>query len=179
MGARVIRKPDIPARRKKQTLIMWAIMAAVGSPIFLAYILVAMDMRADLSELKPARHASENGVVPVGWEDLGQRSVPGRVRMIGYMMDGYSRRTQSRAVDMFVLLPEAGHFLHPAHRVPNQMVEVWPNHLVHFEERELVWVEGTLNRTIGRHADDTAAWAMGDAEVIAAAPREIATWFQP
>lgn len=179
MGARVIRRPDPSERKKKEAVTLWAILAAIGFPLLLAYILVAADIRSDLSELKPARPVDDQGFVPVGWAELEEHGAHGRVRMIGYMMDGYRASSGSAAVDMFVLLPEAGQFLHPAHRIPNQMVEVWPRHLVHFTNRELVWVVGTLNRTIGKAGDEKAAWAMGDADVTPAEPREIGKWFQP
>ncbi len=136
-------------------------------------------MRSDLSELNPAKRADDEGPVPVGWPDLEKDGAQSPVRMIGYMMDGYQPSSDGTPVDMFILLPEAGQFLHPAHRVPNQMVEVRPRHAVPFRRRELVWAVGTLNRTTGRPNEDKAAWAMGDAEVQAAAQRDIAKWFHP
>jgi hypothetical protein len=87
--------------------------------MLLALAFVAMDMRSDLSELKSSGQVDEKGAVPVGWPDL-ERSYngPGRVRMIGYMMDGYQASRDGATVEMFVLLPDAGQFLHPAHRIP-------------------------------------------------------------
>jgi len=122
MGARVIRRPDPSARKKKETVTLWAIIAAIAFPLLLAYILLAADIRSDLSDLKPTKPADGQGFVPVGWAQLEEQGAHGRVRMIGYMMDGYRASSESAAVDMFVLLPEAGQFLHPAHRIPNQMV---------------------------------------------------------
>jgi hypothetical protein len=179
VGARVIRKPDTSARKRKEILTLWAIIAAIGFPLFLAYILVAVDMRSDLSELNPVKQVDDEGPIPVGWPDLERDGAQGRVRMIGYMMDGYQPSSDGTPVDMFILLPEAGQFLHPAHRFPNQMVEVRPRHPVAFRRRELVWAVGTLNRTTGKPDDDKAAWAMGDADVQAAAQRDIARWFRP
>jgi hypothetical protein len=158
---------------------LWKIMAAIAFPLLLVSILVSVDIRTDLSELRTAGHADENAVTPLGWADLEAQGAQGRVRMIGYMMDGYRPSKDSAAVDMFILLPEAGQFLHPAHRIPNQMVEVWPRHLVHFTNRELVWAIGTLNRTVGRPGDEKAAWAMGDAEVEPAVETDIVKWFLP
>jgi hypothetical protein len=138
-------------RKKQETLTPWAIIMALAFPMLLAVALVAMDMRSDLSELKPAGQADDKGAVPVGWPDLAlQHESAGRVRMIGYMMDGYRPSRDGATVDMFVLLPEAGQVLHPAHRIPNQMVEVHPTHGVVFHNRDLVWASGMLNRTIGR-----------------------------
>jgi hypothetical protein len=179
LGARVIRKPDTSAGKRKETLTLWAILAAIGFPLLLAYILVAVDMRSDLSELNPAKQVDDEGLVTIGWPDLERDGAQRRVRMIGYMMDGYQPSSDGTPVDMFILLPEAGQFLHPAHRVPNQMVEVRPRHAVLFRRRGLVWAVGTLNRTTGKPGEDKAAWAMRDAEVQAAAQRDIAKWFRP
>ncbi|MGA2716286.1 MAG: hypothetical protein ABSG41_24585 [Bryobacteraceae bacterium] len=179
MGARVIRKPDTSARKRKETLTLWAIIAAIGFPLFLAYILVAVDMRSDLSELNPAKQVDDEGPISVGWPDLEGQGAQGRVRMIGYMMDGYQPSSEGTPVDLFILLPEAGQFLHPAHRIPSQMVEVRPRRPVPLRHRELVWAVGTLNRTTGKPGEEKAAWAMGDAEVEAAAERDIGKWFRP
>jgi hypothetical protein len=184
VGARVIRKSDSAlnakkARRKKERLTLWAIIAVIAFPLFLGYILVAADIRSDLSELKPAKLLDDAGFAPMGWPELEGSVTERPVRMIGYMMDGYRSYPGGVNVDMFVLLPEAGQFLHPAHRIPNQMVEVWPRRPVLFRNRQLVWAMGRLNRTMGKAGEEKAAWAMGDAEVRPAEPRDIAKWFEP
>jgi hypothetical protein len=148
--------------------------------MLLAVGFVGMDMRSDLSELKSTGQMDDKGAVPVGWPDLERwHDGPGRVRMIGYMMDGYQRSRDGATVDMFVLLPEAGEFLHAAHREPNQMVEVHPSHPVVFRYRDLVWASGTLTRTIGRPGDERADFAVTAAEVSPAAERDIGKWFHP
>jgi len=153
--------------------------------MLLAVALVAMDMRSDLSELKSTSKVDEKGAVPVGWPELErphERPQPvgtRRVRMIGYMMDGYQPSREGDLVDLFILLPEAGQFLHPAHRIPNQMVEVRPSHAAVFHYRDLVWATGILNRTIGNAGDDKADWAMMAAEVTPAVERDIGKWFRP
>jgi hypothetical protein len=179
VGARVIRKPDVSARRKKETLTLWAIIAVIGFPLFLGSILVAVDIRIDLSELKPTRRVDDAGFVPVGWPELEGSVTQDRVRMIGYMMDGQRSHPGGVNVDMFILLPEAGQFLHAAHRIPNQTVEVWPRRPVLFRNRQLVWALGRLNRTMGKAGEEKAAWAMGDAEVQPVEPRDISKWFEP
>jgi hypothetical protein len=159
-------------------------------PTFLAFVLVAVDMRSDLDELKSSGQTDDQGAMPIGWPELeGQidRSTAfqpanwesQRVRMIGYMMDGYKPSRDDEQVSMFILLPEAGQFLHPAHRIPNQMVEVRPLHPVSFRYRELVWAFGTLNRTAARLGDEKAAYAMGNADVTPASERDISKWFHP
>jgi hypothetical protein len=158
--------------------------------MLLAFVLVAIDMRSDLDELKSSGQADNNGAIPVGWAELeGRRDSATqdapvgegrrRVRMIGYMMDGYKASRDGDQVNMFILLPEAGQFLHPAHRIPNQMVEVRSLHPVAFRFRELVWASGTLNRTTARRGDEKAAYAMSDADVMPASERDISKWFHP
>jgi hypothetical protein len=156
----------------------------------LALILVAMDMRVDLDELRSSGKTDDAGTLAIGWSELkvphefsaaetAGESRSGRVRMIGYMMDGYRPSRDGEQVEMFILLPEAGEFLHPAHRVPDKMVEVRPVHPIAFRYRQLVWASGTLNRTLARRGDDRAAWAMSDAEVSPASDRDIGKWFHP
>ncbi len=180
MGARTIRKRDNSIRKKQETLTLWTIIAALAFPMLLAAALVAMDMRSDLSELKPSGQPDDKGALSVGWPDLVRQSEgTGRIRMIGYMMDGYQPSRNGATVDMFVLLPEAGQFLHPPHRIPNQMVEVHPSHPVVFHYRDLVWATGILNRTMSNHGDGKAAYAMVAAEVTPATERDVVGWFRP
>ncbi len=119
--------------RRVDARTFWTVTAAIGLPIILAVGLVGLDMRADLSELKPAElkpaelkpaelkpaelnPASEpdKGVLLVGWPDLKTlRESPARVRMLGYMLDDLRRPHEGDRADIFILLPEAGQFLHP------------------------------------------------------------------
>src|SRR5665213_1192554 len=175
MGARVIRKRATPGtRRKAESRVIAAIIAAVGLPVILTYILVAADMRSDLSDLKPAQASADTWTALIGWPeletaDLDRRSgrpAPfdiargrPRARMLGYMMDGYKPSRDGDRVEMFILLPEAGQFLHPAHRIPDQMVEVRLTRPASFTYRRLVWVSGVLARTPGRRDPDKALYA--------------------
>ena len=163
MGTRVIRKnsrkPGGPA--ESRTLAM--ILGAVALPVLLACILVGMDMRSDLSELKP--------VTILGWPDLAHWSSQSPVKMLGYMMDGYQPAREGAQVSMFILMPEAGHLLHPAHREADGMVEVWLTRPVPFKFRSLVWVSGVLERR--------PAYAMTNAAIEPATETDIARWFTP
>jgi hypothetical protein len=177
------------SRRESGTIA--AIVAAVGLPLILAYVLVAADMRDDLSELKPAAVSGDAALI--GWPDLNpgydrpaQTRWPAgtRVRMLGYMMDGYRSVPEGAEAGMFILMPEAGHFLHPAHRIPEEMVEVRPVRPLAFQSRRLVWVWGLLGRVTreaksGMPRREAALFAMSDAEVRPADNIEIARWFIP
>jgi hypothetical protein len=192
MGARVIRIPGVPAVRRKEELQALAlIVCAVVFPLFLAFILVAADMRSDLSELKPMQSPVDQATPLVGWQDLeipeGQSvsaeqrrwQTPRRVRMLGYMMEGEPPSQEGAPATLFVLLPEAGHILHPAHRIPDQMVEIRLTHAAPFRFRSLVWVSGTLIRTADGPKSDKAMYAMTDASVEPAAQSDVTRWFSP
>jgi hypothetical protein len=172
VGARTIRRRDASVRRKQETLTLWTIICSLAFPMLVTVALVGMDMKSNLSELKSTGQMDDKGALPVGWPDLEQpHDAPGRVRMIGYMMDGYQPSRDGATVDMFVLLPKAGQFLHPAHRIPDQMVDVHPSHPVVFRYRDLVWVSGTLTRTMGSPGAERAEYALTAAEVNPAVER--------
>lgn len=180
MGARAIHKRDDSAVRKKERLTFWTIAAVIGLPMILAVVLVGLDMRIDLSELRPNTPADEKGAMLAGWTDLKEsRDFPRRVRMMGYMLDDLRRPHNGSRADTFILLPEAGQFLHPAHRIPNQMVVVWPSYPVVFSNRSLVWASGTLSRALRASDSDQPAWAMTFAEVKPADERDIGKWLRP
>jgi len=199
VGTRFIKKRGISAAQgKREFRALAAILCAVVLPLALAFVLVALNMRSDLSELMPAEALPDGSAVLIGWQDLEvpegkavsleqTRSQPERrVRMLGYMMESYGMdgRTPSpdgTPVRMFVLMPEAGHILHPAHRIPDQMVEVWPTGPVPFRFRSLVWSTGNLTRTRGPHGwhDDKPLYTMASADVQPAVDSDITLWFKP
>jgi hypothetical protein len=182
VGARIIRRRDDSVRQRQarqENLTLLKLVAALTIPMLLALALVAMDMRNDLDELKSSGRTDDKGAIAIGWPELAHLEGQRRVRMLGYMMDGHRSTPDGESVNMFILLPEAGQFLHPAHRIPNRMVEVWPAHPIAFRYRELVWTSGMVTRTIGNRRDDKAAYAMSDAEVTPASERDIGKWFSP
>jgi hypothetical protein len=146
--------------------------ACTIGPLLLTYLLIAADMRSDLSELTP-RQAAAEGVPLVGWKDLVARP-EGRVRMLGYMMDGNQPLRDGTPVTMFILMPEAGQFLQPAQRTTGAMVAVRiaNGQSVPFRFRSLVWAQGILRK-------QTAAYAIVEALAQPAGEREIGRWFTP
>ncbi len=100
MGARLIKqRGPSPTRRKEEFKALAMILCAVTFPLVLAYILVAADMRTDLSDLMPSEALADPSMALVGWEDLeiprgksasleqSRWQPERRVRMLGYMMD--------------------------------------------------------------------------------------------
>jgi hypothetical protein len=190
MGGRIIEKPDLRTARKNEARAIATICAAIMGPMLLTYLLIAADMRSDLSGLKSRPADARGGAVLVGWKDLEmsdeagrkQRTAElpgGRARMLGYMMDGYQTVQDGTAVRMFILMPEAGQLLHPAHRIPDEMVEVWLDggRSVPYTDRKLVWVEGNLRKIRQKTTGGHACYAIGEATVEHASERDITRWF--
>jgi hypothetical protein len=192
VGARTIRKRDLSADRRRDARAIALVFAAILGPLLLTYLLIAADMRSDLSELKPWHAVAEGGVRIVGWADLAadgtsradKRAVHlanSPVRMLGYMMDWYRPVREGTPVSMFILMPEAGHLLHPAHRIPSQMVEIRlaSGHSIPYRDRRLIWVTGLLENTGGTVNGEHAVYAMTGASTAFAEDRDIARWFVP
>jgi len=144
--------------------------------MLLACFLVSMDLKSDLSDLTAAARGARKDAALVGWADLAKWRGDGTARMIGYMMDGNQAARDGAPVNLFILMPEAGQFLHPAHPQPEEMVEVRTKQPVAFKFRQLVWATGRLSRTTGGDREH-AAWAMTDARVQPASDGEITAWF--
>lgn len=166
------------------------IVGAVGLPVMLMGFLVSLDLRTDLSDLRPRSTATGTPTTLIGWPDSKRENggagsagsafrVQRRGRMLGYMMDGYHPSRDGSKVGMFILMPEAGQFLHPAHLVPDQMVEVWLVKPAVFQYRSLVWVSGIPDSKTGRLQTDEAMYLMTEATVQSADQRDIIHWFEP
>jgi hypothetical protein len=92
-------------------------------------------------DLERGRHALHTGAISSG----------ASIRALGYMMDGGRPVRDGERVQSFVLLPDAGSSVHPAHRFGDQMIEVRleTGSLARFSERSLVWAWGTLQMMPG------------------------------
>jgi hypothetical protein len=162
VGTRVIRN------RRKEAWTLAAIMIAVGLPVILIGALAAVDARIDLSDWKPG----VRGTAIIGWPDLPTRA-GSQVEMLGYMMD------EDPSSRVFILTPEAGQFLHPAHRIPEEMIEVHLAEPGRFQYRRLVWVSGVLTFTSGPPRPDRALYALKNAILQPAPETDIPRFFRP
>ena len=149
--------------------------------MFVGAFLISRDIRPDLSDGQPRAQSPGDMAISVGWPSLRgeQGDLPENgaiVKMLGYMMDGYHFARNGSPVNMFVLMPEAGHLLHPAHRIPDEMVEVWSEGAVLFENREMVWVTGRFEHLAGSE-EEHAQYALRGASVAPASPTDLAGWF--
>jgi len=95
------------------------------------------------------------------------------------MVESDRASSEGEWVQDFVLLPEAGNMLHPAHRFGDQMIAV---HLerdarVRFSSKALVWVRGTFRASAGDAVGAKPLYALERAHVQRANKDEIRKYF--
>jgi hypothetical protein len=168
------------------------ILFGVGAPMLLGFYLISLDSRPDLSDALPSTARTTNDAILVGWPSLREPDYFSRskypevpkngtvAKMLGYMMEGYKYAGDGVPVKMFMLMPSAGHFLHPAHRDPDEMVEVWlESGTATFKNRQLVWACGAFERLAHHSTEEHALYALRNASVAPASYGDIKNWFGP
>ena len=166
------------------------ILFSIGAPMLLGFYFISLDTRPDLSDSEPGSNRETKDAILVGWPSLREPDYFSRsrypevpkngtvVKMLGYMMDGYKFAKDGSSVTMFVLMPSAGHFLHPAHRDPDEMVEVWlKSGGVIFKNRQLVWASGAFERLPQHSVEEHALYALRNASVASASYGDIKNSF--
>ena len=146
--------------------------------------------RPDLSDLVPIRNSAENYVV-LNWSALllghahsldarSLLSAGAPVLALGYMFEKDRALREGESVRDFVLLPEADHILHPAHRFGDQMiaVHVAPGSPVRFSSRALVWVWGSFRASAGDPLGSMPLYALERARVETADTGDIQKYFK-
>lgn len=183
------RKLSISRSEEVRTLLL----IGAGLTIPLAGVLLAISATSqpDLSELVPIGNSAQNYIV-LNWSTLlrdhphslvaGSSSlfVGSRVQALGYMVEEDRAIGEGQWVHDFVLLPEAGHFLHPAHRFGDQMIAVHlePDTRVRFSSMALIWVTGTFRAAAGDPVGPKPLYALERACVQAAERAEILRCFR-
>lgn len=115
-----------------------------------------MTSEPDLSGLVPIKSRIANHVV-LNWSELLRddgsdteraafRISGSEIQALGYMSDGNQPISRGEWTKEFVLLPEAGSFVHPAHRIRDQMITVRleDSERIQFAPRTLIWVWGSF-----------------------------------
>lgn len=155
MGRRVKGKKKPTVSRGDSIRILVLVTVVAGVPILGTIFVTASTSEPDLSEVAPINDHAGTYVV-LSWSALLQDHPPdlGKARTgivtgidvqaLGYMFDGDRRVSKGEWVTEFVLLPEAGSLVHPAHRIRDQMIVI---HLedgkqIQFSPRALTWVWG-------------------------------------
>jgi hypothetical protein len=170
------------------------ILAAVLAPLFLVYILIAADIRQDLSDIRPRPQAVLGAAPVVGWNALAVQDgdKPGDVlqrgprsgdpvAMLGYQMDGSVPVRDHTLVSAFTLMPDAGTWVHPAHREADEMVAVTlrGNSRTPFIFRRLVWVTGRFQHLAAKPRYGEPLYGITAAAVADASEKNLARWFVP
>jgi hypothetical protein len=115
----------------------------------------------------------------VDWSELSSTTQNRRIRLLGYMMDPGTTIPAGKKVPEFVLMPEAGTVLHPAHREPNAMISIQLRHgtVTEFRHRQLAWAEGLLSPSAWPDREGQPGYVLRDAQVSPANPSDIRKFF--
>jgi hypothetical protein len=159
-------------------------------PVFGTIFAVVSTTEPELSELVPA-NKQVGGYIVLNWLELLQMrrneltpasaELSGNaVRALGYMADGDRPLHTGELVQDFVLLPEAGNVLDPAHRFGDQMIRVRlrENDRIPFSPRRLVWVWGTFRASRGDPSGPLPLYFFERARVQFAERADIGRYFQ-
>jgi hypothetical protein len=120
------------------------VIAITMVPVAGTVIAVVATTQPNLSGLTPIRNPQPNYSL-VDWSNLGHPNKA--VQVLGYMFDGDRPLREGDWVQDFVLLPEAGNVLHPAHRDHMISVHLKDNSRIQFSPKSLVWVWGTFRES--------------------------------
>jgi len=161
-----------------------------GIPILGTIFVTASTSEPDLSDLTPLSQRANNYFV-LDWSALLQDQahvlntglvIPAgaEVQALGYMSDSGPSTSKDQWVQDFVLLPEAGNLMHPAHRIRDQMIAV---HLedgtrIQFAPRALVWVWGNLRASAGLGLRSEALYVLERARAKPADRADIQRYFK-
>jgi len=154
---RRVHKRKATVSRGDSIRVLLLVTVIAGVPILGTIFVTTSTSERDLSELTPINDHAGSYLV-LNWSVLLQDHAPYRgkasaeiaagteVQVLGYMFDGGRPVSKGEWMSEFVLLPEAGNLLHPAHRIRDQMIVI---HLdggqrVQFSPRALTWVSGTF-----------------------------------
>jgi hypothetical protein len=169
-------------------LILIGVIACV--PVIGSVWAITSTTQPDLSELAPLQAQTAEYAV-LAWSSLlrghsnalNARStiLPGAsIQALGYMMDGARPIRAGQPTKSFVLLPDAGQLLHPAHRFGDQMiaVQLHDGDTIKFSPRALVWVWGTLQSSPGDPTGSEPLYALGNARAELAPKADIDKYFR-
>jgi hypothetical protein len=156
------------------------IAAGVAVPLLGTFAIQSLTMRPDLYDLVPRADMPSRNPPIIGWSGLAERLCDCRTRILGYMMDNDRPIPDGKRVSNFVLLPEAGTLLHPAHRIPEEMIDIrlGAGGVIEFESRQLVWVEGVLNSCYVSNHGTEPSYCLTDAAALRVEPGDIKRFFR-
>ena len=186
--AKIKKKPTVSRRDSIRALILVVLVA--GVPILGTIFVTASTSEPDLSDLTPITQRSGRYLV-LDWSALLQNEarvlktrtvIPAgaEVQALGYMMETDQPIGKGKWVHDFVLLPEAGNLMHPAHRMRDQMIAVHLEHntRIQFSPRALVWAWGNLQASAGLGPRSEALYMLEGARSKPADKADIQRYFK-
>ena len=190
MGRRAKGKTKVGISRADSLRVLLLVIVVAGIPILGTVFVTNSTSEPDLSELTPISPRAGQYLV-LDWSALLQNeprvsktetaiSAGAEVQALGYMMNGDRSIGKNQWVQDFVLLPEAGTLLHPAHRIRDRMLAV---HLedgtrIQFSPRALVWVWGNLKASAGLGRRSEALYMLERARAKPAEKADIQRYFK-
>lgn len=159
MSPRATRRKKATVSRKETIRVLLVVTVLAGIPILGTAFIAAVTTEPDLSVLSPISERAGNSVL-LNWSKLledGRYRADAEIGALGYMFDGDRPVHNGELVSEFVLLPEAGNVLHPAHRIRDQMVTVrlQDGEQIRFAQRALIWVWGRFQASSESGSADT------------------------
>ena len=123
-------QPKALSRRAARIVIV--LVACIFVPVVATLVLTTRASAPDLFDLTPVVARSDQYLI-LAWPELerartalnaGGVSSGTMIRALGYMMEADRPIRDGERVQSFVLLPDAGNTVHPAHRFGDQMIDV-------------------------------------------------------
>jgi hypothetical protein len=181
-----VRRRDALSRRASR--VVAGVSALICLPVIAVVVLISRTSGPDLFDLVPKVPASD-GYALLAWYDLdrgshslkeGGISTGALLRALGYMMEGDQPVRDGQIVSRFVLLPDKGNAMHPAHRFGDEMIDVHlgPNDSIRFSGGSLVWVWGALRALPGDTGGPIPLYQLENARVEPADERGILRCFR-
>ena len=181
-----VRRSEVLSRRAARTLV--GLVALILLPVIALVIAFTETAGPDLFELTPVAGHSDQYLV-LAWPDLergrhalhtGSISSGAMIRALGYMMEGDRPIHDGDRVPGFILLPDGGNVVHPAHRFGDGMMDVRleAGSTVRFSERSLVWVWGTLRMLQGDPLGHSPLYVLEHARTEPASKADIRRYFK-
>jgi hypothetical protein len=172
---------DFSVSRSERLRTLVAVILITCVPVLGTLFAIVSTTEPDLSDLAPIRQPPGHSVL-LSWPALrrGQFSAAAPVQALGYMVESDRAPHPGERVRDFVIVPEAGNLLHPAHRVPNEMIEVrlCEGEQIQFNPRSLVWVWGVFRTSPGDPAGVQPLYHLEQARVQLADKSDIRNYFR-
>ena len=181
MAVRVNAVKDRGVSRSEAYSALTGVIVITCVPVLGTLLAIVSTTEADLSGLTPILRAPD-GYALLNWFALrqGRISSEASAQVLGYMVESDRPRHTGEWVRDFVLLPDAGNLLHPAHRIPDQMIAVRlrEGEQIQFSPRSLVWVWGTFRALAADPAGNQPLYHLDEARVKRADKSDVAKYFR-